>query len=152
MAKEKIIKEKIIAVCKPHWTGYIGRIILCFISFLAIISGFIVEGIFVFAICVISIQITRKSRYLELTETKLIGHVGFIKTKTLSTLLFNVQDIGLSNGLMGKLFGYHTITISTAGTSGTEYTFGYMARAEEFVDALQNAMAARQQTPTQPAN
>ena len=146
-----MVREKKIAVCRPHWTRFIGRIILCAIFLLMAISGYVthesdmfIAGLVLAAIFALSILIIRKTTYLALTETKLIGHVGFIKSKTLTTLLSNVQDIGLSNGLMGKIFGYHTITINTAGTSGTEYSFGRMAKARDFADAVHNAIAMKQ--------
>lgn len=143
--------EKKIAVCRPHWSGFLGRIILCVIFLIVAISGLItheadmfIAGLVLAAIFALSILISCRSTYLKLTETKLIGHIGFIKSRTLSTPLSRVQDISLSNGLFGKILGYHTIMISSAGTSGTEYIFRRMAKAKEFADAVQNAIVMNQ--------
>ena len=149
-------EEKRIAVCKPHWTGFIGRIIVCAFFLILAIYGlfssdadgvrapFVISMLVIAAILALSILITCKTTYLALTETKLIGHIGFIKSKTLTTPLSRVQDIGIGNGLFGKIFGYHTITVSNAGTAGTEYAFKRMGKAKEFADAVQNAITAKE--------
>lgn len=130
----------------PHWVGYLGRILLA----VALVVGGIALGQYsavltgvalaVAAVLLIGVVIKVKTTYLELTETRIIGHIGFINSKTLSTPLSRVQNIGLSNGLAGKLFGYHTITVSDAGSSATEYKFRNMADAQAFVDAAQERM------------
>lgn len=139
-------KENVICVCRPHWVGYLGRILLA----AALVVGGIALGQYsavmtgvalaVAAVLLIGVVIKVKTTYLELTETRIIGHIGFINSKTLSTPLSRVQNIGLSNGLAGKLFGYHTITVSDAGSSATEYKFRNMAGAQAFVDAAQERM------------
>ena len=153
-----MFEEKKLAICRPHWTGFIGQGILCTcFVILAVIFLIVPEAIaeletntahalviislVIAAIIALRIFISIKFTYLELTETKLIGHKGFIKSKTLTTPLSRVQDVGISNGLFGKIFGYHTISISSAGTAGTEFVFKNMANARAFSDAVQNAIA-----------
>lgn len=135
-----------IAMCRPHWAGYVKSV---FVMIIMIVAGcftfnssrIIAALLFLQAVCiVIGIIIDSKTTYIALTGRKIVAHVGFINSKTLSTPLSKVQNIGLSNGLLGKLFGYHTILISDAGTSGTEYKFPRMANAIEFVNAVQDRM------------
>lgn len=139
-------KENVICVCRPHWVGYFKNVLIAAALIVAGIvlrqySGIITVGAMVLAaVLIIGVVIKVKTTYLELTETRIVGHIGFINSKTLSTPLSRVQNIGLSNGLAGKLFGYHTITVSDAGSSATEYKFRNMAGAQAFVDAAQERM------------
>ena len=150
-------KEKQIAVCRQHWSGFIvpgffcvlfvlGGICMLFIDvaighkLLAMLIMFVIA-----AVIAGYIFISYKFTYsIVLTETKLIGHKGLIRSKTLTAPLSKVQDIGLSNGLMGKILGYHTVTISSAGTANTEFVFIHMAKAQQFVDAVNDSIAAKQ--------
>lgn len=132
---------KVIAECRPHWSSFIDYWVLAFL-FVAI--GIISENTEVLPLCaalamffVGNIFISCKFTSIRLTETKIEGHMGFIKSKTLSTPLSKIQDISLSNGLWGKIFRYHTVSISSAGTAGTEYVFKRMAHAKEFVNAVE---------------
>ena len=139
-------KDDVVAVCRPHWVGYIGNILAAVILAVAGIvcsrySPIIpIAALVVAAVLIIGVVIRLKSTYLKLTETRIVGHVGFINSKTLSTPLSRVQHIGLSNGLGGKILGYHTITVSDAGSGATEYKFHKMAGARAFVDAAQERM------------
>ena len=132
-------KEKKLAVCKCHWTYFFKDVVLCVILTIVAIILFAIV-----VLAVLEIFITRKTTYIALTETTIVGHKGFIKSQTLTTSLTKVQDMGLSNGLFGKIFGYHTITISSAGSAGTEFVFKHMAKGQAFVDAVQAAIAAKQ--------
>lgn len=143
MAKEK---EKKLCVCRKHWTAYIipvTLVIICVITAFVGLGNDGAEGaapagaLLGFAVLIaICVLIDYKSEYIAITETKLIGHRGFIKSKTLSTPLSKVQSVGLSNGLLGKVFKYHTITVDNAGTGTTEFVFKRMANAQEFVDKV----------------
>lgn len=135
---------KTIAECRPHWCnfifhggiGFLGLVI----GILAFLNGGMQIGIFALGImflCVAYIFITYKFTYVFLTATKIEGHIGFIKSKTLSTPISKIQGISLSNGLLGKIFRYHTISISNARTDTTEYVFKRMAHAKEFVNAME---------------
>ncbi len=64
------------------------------------------------------------------------GKTGILHTKKLTSPVSKVQDVGISNGILGKLFGYHTIIISTAGSDHAEYTYRHMGNAEAFQRAF----------------
>ena len=148
-------KEKKLAICRCHWTYFVKDAILCVIFVLAAFliaashafdeaSLFVSIALSAIAVyLILRIMITRKTTYIALTETTIVGRKGFIKSRTLTTSLAKVQDMGLSNGLFGKIFGYHTVTISSAGSAGTEFVFHHMAKAQKFVDAVQAAIAAK---------
>lgn len=143
-------KEEKIVVCRQHWAAFLLDGVICaFFLCLAIASmgmknpsvGYTVFLFLVAAFFAARIFVSYMFTYIVLTKTKIVGHIGFIKSKILTTPLSKVQNIGLSNGLLGKIFGYHTVTISDAGGAGVEFVFPRMAKAQEFVDAVQNEIA-----------
>lgn len=52
---------------------------------------------------------------LALTNKKVIGKVGLIRTHSVASALNKIQNISISSGLFGKIFSYGTIKIETAG-------------------------------------
>lgn len=77
-----------------------------------------------------------KRCYVSLNGTTVTGHNGIIRSRKLVSPVSKVQDISISNGLLGKIFHYHTIVVSTAGSSGAEYIYKYMAHAEQLQAAF----------------
>ena len=140
------IKETMVMVCRKHWAVFILPIALAAICIIAALVGLASDGasgagpavaLIVFGLVIaLWAWIKHKGEYIAITETSLIGHRGIIRSKKLSTPLSKVQSIGLSNGLFGKLLGYHTITVANAATGSTEFIFTKMANAQAFVDAV----------------
>ena len=120
--------EPIICKCRRHWTAYVIP---------ALIGLVCIASVVIPIICVLYIIFAYRGDYLALTETKIIGHVGIINTKRLSTPLSRVQGITVGNGLLGKIFRYHTVSITNAGTGVVEYSFTHMAHAREFVEEVE---------------
>lgn len=138
-----------VLMCRRHWITFAKDIVLIVLILIAaIIFGRGTSGIIPLILVVVAIVlflralIAYKSTYIRLTETSVIGHVGFLNSKTLTTAIVKVQDISLSNGLFGKIFGYHTIRISNAGSAGTEYVFTHMTNAQKLVEEVQARIAA----------
>lgn len=145
------MREKTIIECRPHWTGFIFSGLFALFWFWASVHTFLDRNLyyvqnaiiyFVFgAVIILRIFITIKFTYLRLTETKIEGRKGFIKSRTLSTPLSKVQFVRLSNGLIGKIFEYHTIIIASAGTSiFAQDRFRRMDNAKEFVEAFEKEL------------
>ena len=141
--------EEYIAVCKKHWALVLGRLLLALLIF-----GFLPYGekgntgyqILRFALpllVLLSGIIEYTTNYIAVTRTKIVVHMGFIKTTDYSTPLNKIQAISISSGLFGKMFGYHTITIDHAGTGRSEYKFGHMANAKDFVFVLERMTGIR---------
>lgn len=155
MAKEG--KGTPIAICRKHWAAFIlPGIVGLFVALglLASISAMFTEGVavgfsmffgclLVLAVLALYVFITYTSDCITLEESQIVGRIGFIHSRTLSTPLSKVQGISLSNGLRGKIFGYHTVTISNAGTDGPEYVFTKMAHAEVFVEKVNRQIESR---------
>lgn len=77
----------------------------------------------------ISKTISLSTSELAVTNKKLIGKFGLINTKSMDAPLNKVQNISVSSGLFGKIFGYGHITISTA--SG-KFIYRNVKQADEF--------------------
>ena len=138
--------EKYIAVCKKHWSCMIWPGFIAFILVVAALGSIghikedgpvIVVLLIIAAIVIVRAIVIHKTEYIALTKTKVVGHRGFIRSKTLTTPISKIQNVGISNGLLGKILGYHTVTLSDAGGSSTEYVFKKMANAKAFADAVQ---------------
>lgn len=132
-------KDTVVVKCKCHWICLILPCVLCLLFVLSALghligadyssalSMLIVACVFALWACV---RYFRSS--LVLTETAVIGRIGIIKTRKLTSPISKIQDVSISNGLWGKLFRYHTVTISTAGSGITEYVFAKVTNGNKF--------------------
>lgn len=71
---------------------------------------------------------------LALTNKKVIGKVGLIRTHSVASALNKIQNISISSGLFGKIFSYGTIKIETAGAEPV-YFYG-IKNPESFKKAV----------------
>lgn len=71
---------------------------------------------------------------LALTNKKVIGKVGLIRTHSVASALNKIQNISISSGLFGKIFSYGTIKIETAGAEPV-YFYG-IKKPESFKKAV----------------
>lgn len=144
-------KEKYVAKCRKHWSVFLRRgltaLFFLLLSFVAYSSNddqtlhkAWIAFLAIAALIILSSIVVYATEYIAITDTKLIGHRGFIHSKQLSTPISKIQNIGLSNGLFGKLLNYHTITIDNAGTGHTEFVFTHMAKAKDFANKVEELM------------
>ncbi|HEY7569328.1 MAG TPA: PH domain-containing protein [Gemmatimonadaceae bacterium] len=81
-----------------------------------------------------------RSSEFAVTDKRVIIKVGFIKRRTLETMLGKVEGIGVEQGILGRLFGFGTITVT--GTGGTKEPFPNIARPLEFRRQVQGQVSA----------
>lgn len=131
-------KEKVIVKCKPHWLSMILPVVLGVLALIGAFSYLFRAKFADAAICLVITAIfllvafiLSKSTSLVMTETAVIGRIGIIKTKKLASPISKIQDVSVSNGLLGKIFRYSTVRISTAGSSGAEYVFKRVTNGDE---------------------
>ena len=143
-------KDEVIAVCRKHWTAYIKPGLIAFFSLLVCIGSLFDEevpyGVTIFLLIVsllaaFHIWLDYKTTYIVLKKTSLIGHID---GNTRITPLTKIQDISLIPETWAVLIGCYTITISNAGTAGTEYVYKRMAKARQFVALVNRQIAAIQ--------
>ncbi len=58
---------------------------------------------------------------LAITDKRVIGKVGLIRTHSVTSSLNKIQNVTVSSGLIGKIFNYGTIKIETAGSEPVKF-------------------------------
>lgn len=95
-------------------------------------------------------QVIYTTSEFAVTDRRVIVKVGWIKRRTLETMLGKIEALGVDQGLLGRLLGFGTITVT--GTGGTQETFHQIAAPLEFRKQVQAAaMAAEERRPVNPA-
>ena len=74
------------------------------------------------------------------TSKRVVIKVGLVRRHSLELLLRQVEGIGVDQGIVGRIFGYGTITV--AGTGGTKEPFRGIANPLEFRRQVQTLSAA----------
>ncbi|MEG1509785.1 MAG: PH domain-containing protein [Clostridia bacterium] len=92
------------------------------ISYASLISIFFIRNI-----------IAMSTTELAITNKNVVGKVGLIKTQTMSSPLNKVQNVSVSSGLFGKIFGYGNVKITT---SSGDYCFRCISKPNDFKTAL----------------
>jgi uncharacterized membrane protein YdbT with pleckstrin-like domain len=79
------------------------------------------------------------SSEFAVTDKRVLVKVGLIRRHSLELLLQKVEGIGVDQGLLGRILGYGTITVS--GTGGTREAFPMIAAPLEFRRQVQARLA-----------
>lgn len=74
------------------------------------------------------------------TNKRVLSKVGFIERESDENLLSKVEAIGVDQGIVGRLLGFGTVTIT--GTGGTEEMFTRISQPLEFRRQIQNQVVA----------
>jgi len=80
------------------------------------------------------------SSEFAVTNKRVLVKVGLIRRHSLELLLQKVEGIGVDQGILGRILGYGTITVS--GTGGTREAFRMIAHPLEFRRQVQASLAA----------
>jgi len=80
------------------------------------------------------------SSEFAVTDKRVIIKVGWIRRRTLETMLGKVEGIGVEQGFIGRVLGFGTITVT--GTGGTKEPFPNIARPLEFRRQVQGQVSA----------
>lgn len=130
--------EQELVVCRKHWSAYIPMGFVAFIFIGLVLSGFssgdfgVSLGIFVFGVIVCGLwSFSIRSNYISLSRSAISGKAGLIKSVKLVAPISRVQNLSISNGLGGKIFGYHNVTVATAGTGKNEIVFRGVTNAKQ---------------------
>jgi uncharacterized membrane protein YdbT with pleckstrin-like domain len=90
------------------------------------------------------------SSEFAVTDKRVVAKLGFIERESLETLLSKIEAIGVDQGIVGRMLGYGTITIT--GTGGTEEAFPGIAEPLEFRRQIQSQVVNQdERRDTQPA-
>jgi uncharacterized membrane protein YdbT with pleckstrin-like domain len=80
------------------------------------------------------------SSEFAVTDKRVIIKVGWIRRRTLETMLGKVEGVGVEQGIVGRMLGFGTITVT--GTGGTKEAFPNIAQPLEFRRQLQGQVSA----------
>ena len=83
------------------------------------------------------------SSEFAVTDKRVIIKVGWIRRRTLETMLAKVEGVGVDQTLSGRMLGFGTITVT--GTGGTKEEFDRIADPLEFRRQVQSAISAADQ-------
>ena len=76
---------------------------------------------------------------LTLDDKSLNGRTGILKTKSLQSPIARVDAVTISNGILGKIFGFHTVKVNVGMV---EYVFKDVNNAKKlqakFLDLANN--------------
>jgi uncharacterized membrane protein YdbT with pleckstrin-like domain len=133
------VEEKELVRCKSHRIVALGPAIMAFFALVLLSVGMRMEGWYVsavaialFAACILWGYLNLIYDSLVLTEYHVIGKKGILRTADLMSPIGKINDISVRKSIPGRILGYATITISTAGTGGTEYKFSFMQNVDLF--------------------
>lgn len=137
--------ERIIYRARLHWAIFAASVAVVAIGIgLAIIlgvyqpkywyAGAAVAGVGL--LLAISPAIRYASSEFAVTDKRVVAKLGFIERESLETLLSKIEAIGVDQGVVGRVLGYGTITIT--GTGGTEESFRRISDPLEFRRQIQS--------------
>lgn len=144
--------ETLVYTTKLHWIVFFWPIILLFFLFpvffpddqvdAANAAAYLTSKLIVFSIfCLVTLSAT--VRYLTsefgVTNKKVVIKTGFIRRKTMETLLTKIEGIAVDQGIFGRIFGYGTITIS--GTGGSKEIFKKIKAPLDFRKNIQRQIS-----------
>jgi uncharacterized membrane protein YdbT with pleckstrin-like domain len=80
------------------------------------------------------------SSEFAITDKRVLSKLGFIERESDETLLSKVEAIGVDQGILGRLLGFGTVTIT--GTGGTQEPFPMISQPLEFRRQIQSQVVA----------
>lgn len=86
------------------------------------------------ALMFLSVILTYFSSEFGATNRRVLIKTGVIRRQTLELSLSKIESFRIHESLMGRLFGFKSITLT--GSGGTHQRFAYIAKAQEFRQAV----------------
>lgn len=136
--------EQITYRAKLHWIIYALPAIVFLIAIAVALSGGgwiagLAIGIVGFVL-LLPPWIKAGSSEFAITNKRVLIKVGLVRRHSLELLLQKVEGIGVDQGVLGRILGYGTITVS--GVGGTKETFQMISNPLEFRRQVQASLAA----------
>lgn len=136
--------EQITYRAKLHWIIYLLPVAVFAIAILVVsMGGGEVAGIAIAIIAVVMLGppwIRSTSSEFAITNKRVLIKVGLIRRHSLELLLQKVEGIGVDQGILGRIFGYGTITVS--GVGGTKEAFQRISNPLEFRRQVQASLTS----------
>ena len=140
--------EKVLYSSKLHWVVFLWPIVWFIVAIIFFSGGgdaAAAGGLFVLIAIVTGIAsfINYKTSEFGITNKRVIVKVGFIRRNSIEVLLNKVEGIQVNQGILGRILGFGSITVS--GTGGTKDPFHKIDAPLEFRKRAQEQIAAVQE-------
>jgi uncharacterized membrane protein YdbT with pleckstrin-like domain len=136
--------EQITYRANLHWVIYALPAIIFLIAIaVALGGGGWIAGMAIGIVGVVLLLppwIKASSSEFAITNKRVLIKVGLVRRHSLELLLQKVEGIGVDQGILGRILGYGTITVS--GVGGTKETFQMISNPLEFRRQVQASLAA----------
>jgi membrane protein YdbS with pleckstrin-like domain len=145
--------EKIVYRARYHWIVYRNGLLILLLGFLlaaaalyasntspatglAAAVGYLAGGLALLGGMVLAARAFRASRdEFVVTDRRVLRAVGVLGREHEQSLISKIQDITVSQGLLGRLLGYGDVVLETASERGT-LVFPSVANPEAFRTAI----------------
>jgi membrane protein YdbS with pleckstrin-like domain len=143
--------ERIVYRAKLHWTIFLTSLIVVLLGIGLGIVLQLLEPAYSFLGAALAgvgllLAIGPAIRYLSsefaVTDKRVLGKVGFIERESDETLLSKIEAIAVDQGVLGRILGFGTITIT--GTGGTQELFPRISEPLEFRRQIQSQIIAQE--------
>jgi uncharacterized membrane protein YdbT with pleckstrin-like domain len=144
--------EQIVYRARLHWTTFLTSIVVVLLGIGLAILLQVVEPAYTLAgaalvgvglLLAIGPAIRYLSSEFAVTDKRVLGKVGFIERESDETLLSKIEAIAVDQGVIGRILGFGTVTIT--GTGGTQEPFPRISDPLEFRRQIQNQIIAQEE-------
>jgi len=141
--------ERIVYRARLHWTIFLTSLVVVLLGIGLGILLQLVEPAYSYAgaaligvglLLAIGPAIRYISSEFAVTDKRVLGKVGFIERESKETLLSKVEAIAVDQGVIGRILGFGTVTIT--GTGGTQEFFPRISEPLEFRRQIQSQIIA----------
>jgi uncharacterized membrane protein YdbT with pleckstrin-like domain len=126
--------ERVITATRPHWFLYVPAIVLALLaiaieiwatrlettnSLIVLLCRIILPALFAGAAIVAWVPafVRRATTELAATDKRIIYKTGLLKRHTIEMNMEKVESVNVDQSILGRIFGYGTVTIHGTGGS-----------------------------------
>lgn len=134
--------ETVIARARCHWAVFTRPVAIVVVGLVVLAYQHVIGAVIVTigALAAISPLITYGTSEFGVTSKRVVIKVGFVKRRSLELLLRQIEAISVDQSIMGRLFGFGSITLT--GTGGVHEVFHDIAKPLQFRRDVQAATLA----------
>jgi len=143
--------ERIVYRARLHWTIFLSSIVVVLLGIGLGILLQVLEPAYSYAGLALAgvgllLAIGPAVRYISsefaVTDKRVLGKLGFIERESKETLLSKIEAIAIDQGVLGRILGFGTVTIT--GTGGTQESFPRISEPLEFRRQIQSQIISQE--------
>ncbi len=117
-----LYEEEVLISRKAHFITLVPRIIITLIT-ISLYKDTAPIIILIAGILLVSKIITYLTTYMAVTNIRILGHTGFIKSYGIESAIRHVNNCSVYQTLMGRIFDYGTISVLTSNGVSTSIPY-----------------------------